>query len=100
MKEKPGNTDRFHLLGAISGKHALMAKLLYGCGLRLMECIRLRINNIDFGQGLILVHGGKGGKDRTTMLPKNLQKEVEMQIAAVKKLLCKLVSIKRQVAIY
>ncbi|OGR25250.1 MAG: hypothetical protein A2277_08360 [Desulfobacterales bacterium RIFOXYA12_FULL_46_15] len=74
------------MLGAISGKHALMAKLLYGCGLRLMECIRLRINNIDFGQGLILVHGGKGGKDRTTMLPKNLQKEIEMQIAAVKKL--------------
>jgi len=74
------------LLGAMSGKHALMAKLLYGCGLRLMECIRLRINNIDLGQGLIFVRGGKGGKDRTTMLPKNLHKEVERQIAAVKKL--------------
>lgn len=74
------------LLGNMSGKHALMAKLLYGCGLRLMECIRLRLKDIDLGQGLIFVRGGKGGKDRTTILPKNLQKELEKQIAAVKAL--------------
>ncbi|MGA1871819.1 MAG: tyrosine-type recombinase/integrase [bacterium] len=53
-----------------------MAKLLYGSGLRLLECIRLRIKDMDFGQGLIFVRGGKGGKDRTTILPRNLHTEI------------------------
>jgi integrase len=44
----------------ISGTHALMAKLLYGAGLRLMECVRLRIQDIDFGQNIFYVRGGKG----------------------------------------
>ena len=74
------------LLAAISGKHALMAKVLYGGGLRLMECIRLRVQDVDFGQGLIFIRGGKGGKDRTTILPKNLQDELQRQIQAVKAL--------------
>ncbi|MEN6474600.1 MAG: integron integrase [Syntrophaceae bacterium] len=74
------------LIGAIEGKHALMAKLLYGSGLRLMECIRLRVQNVDFSQGLIFVRGGKGGKDRTTILPKNLKEELYQQIEAVKRL--------------
>ncbi len=51
-----------------------------------MECIRLRVQDVDFGQGLIFVRGGKGGKDRTTILPKNLQDELFKQIQAVKKL--------------
>lgn len=72
------------LLAAITGKHGLMAKLLYGGGLRLMECIRLRVQDVDFGQGLIFIRGGKGGKDRTTILPKNLQDELQKQIQAVK----------------
>jgi len=74
------------LLGAMTGKHALMAKLLYGGGLRLLECIRLRIQDVDFGQGLIFVRGGKGGKDRTTILPVNLQEELRRQVEAVKAL--------------
>jgi integron integrase len=74
------------LLAAMTGKHALMAKLLYGGGLRLMECIRLRVQDIDFGQGLIFIRGGKGGKDRTTVLPKNLQNELQKQVQAVKTL--------------
>ncbi len=74
------------LLAAITGKHALMAKLLYGGGLRLMECIRLRVQDVDFGQGLIFIRGGKGGKDRTTILPKNLADELQRQIQAVKAL--------------
>ncbi|MCX5818858.1 MAG: integron integrase [Deltaproteobacteria bacterium] len=74
------------LLAAMEGKSALMAKLLYGSGLRLMECIRLRVQDIDFGQNLIFVRGGKGGKDRTTILPKNLCDEMLKQIAAVKSL--------------
>jgi len=74
------------LLSVIEGKPALMAKLIYGSGMRLMECIRLRVQDIDFGQGLIFVRGGKGGKDRTTILPKNLRDEMLRQIAAVKTL--------------
>ncbi|MGV8058287.1 MAG: integron integrase [Smithellaceae bacterium] len=74
------------LIAAMEGKPALMAKLLYGSGLRLMECIRLRIQDIDFGQNLIFVRGGKGGKDRTTLLPQNLRDEILRQIAAVKSL--------------
>jgi len=57
------------VLGNMEGTHRLMAQLLYGCGLRLMECIRLRMQDIDFGQGRIFVRGGKGGKDRTVVLP-------------------------------
>ena len=63
-----------------------MAKLLYGGGLRLMECIRLRVKDLDFGQGLISIRGGKGGKDRTTILPKNVQDELLKQVQAVKAL--------------
>jgi len=74
------------LLGLMEGKPALMAKLIYGSGMRLMECLRLRIQDIDFGQNLIFVRGGKGGKDRTTILPKNLREEMLRQIAAVKSL--------------
>jgi integron integrase len=74
------------LLAIIEGKPALMAKLIYGSGMRLMECIRLRVQDVDFGQNLIFVRGGKGGKDRTTILPKNLQDEMLRQIAAVKTL--------------
>jgi integrase len=68
---------------AITGKHSLMAKILYGAGLRLMECNRLRVQDVDFGQGLIFVRGGKGGKDRTTILPKNLQDELRRHIEEI-----------------
>ena len=74
------------LLAAMTGRHALMARLLYGSGLRLLECIRLRIQDVDFGQNLIFVRGAKGGKDRTTILPRNLGAELEAQIEAVKAL--------------
>ncbi len=74
------------LLAAMTGRHALMARLLYGGGLRLLECIRLRIQDVDFGQNLIFVRGGKGGKDRTTILPRNLRDELQAHIEAVKAL--------------
>ena len=74
------------LLATMEGKTALMAKLLYGSGLRLMECIRLRVQDVDFGQNLLFIRGGKGGKDRTTMLPQNLRDEMQTQIKAVKSL--------------
>lgn len=57
------------LLNSMEGTCRLMAQLTYGCGLRLMECIRLRIQDVDFGQGRVFIRGGKGGKDRTVVLP-------------------------------
>jgi integrase len=54
----------------LSGTHRLMAILLYGSGLRLTECIRLRVKDVDFGYNQIVVRDGKGKKDRVTMLPK------------------------------
>jgi integron integrase len=79
-------TEVQRLLAAMEGKPALMAKLIYGSGMRLMECIRLRVQDIDFGQNLIFIRGGKGGKDRTTILPKNIRDEMIQQVAAVKAL--------------
>jgi integrase len=57
------------ILDGMSGTPWLMAMLLYGAGLRLMECCRLRIKDIEFSQNQILIRDGKGGKDRYTMLP-------------------------------
>ena len=61
------------LLAQMEGTHRLMAQLTYGCGLRLMECIRLRIQDVDFGQGKVFVRGGKGSKDRTVPLPESIR---------------------------
>ena len=60
-----------------------MAKLIYSTGLRLMECIRLRIQDVDFGQKNIYVRAGKGAKDRVTVLPPNLTDELHQHIARV-----------------
>ena len=68
----------------MSGTHLLMARLIYGSGIRLMECIRLRIQDVDFGQGQIYVRDGKGGKDRTTYLPKMVADELSQHIERVK----------------
>jgi integrase len=62
-----------------------MARLLYGCGLRLMECLRLRVKDIDFEQRQIVVREGKGEKDRLTMLPASLVEPLKDQIAFVQK---------------
>ncbi|MCK5099949.1 MAG: integron integrase, partial [Desulfobacteraceae bacterium] len=59
--------------------HLLMAKLLYGCGLRLMECLRLRIQDINFSSDKIYVRGLKNGKDRVVMLPESLRDDLLQQ---------------------
>ena len=60
------------VLGRMEGAHGLMARLLYGTGMRLMECVRLRVKDVDFERAEILVRDGKGAKDRVTMLPQSL----------------------------
>ena len=69
------------LLAAMDGRAWLIASLLYGSGMRLMECLRLRVKDIDFARFEIIIRDGKGGKDRRTMLPRSLieplQREVE-----------------------
>jgi integron integrase len=57
------------VLAALQGTNRLMASLMYGAGLRLMECVRLRVKDVDFDGGSIRVRDGKGRKDRVTMLP-------------------------------
>lgn len=60
------------VLDHLDGQHKLFAALLYGCGLRLMEGLRLRVKDVDFDHHVIVVRDGKGGKDRVVMLPRTL----------------------------
>jgi integron integrase len=77
--------DEVHKIFAhLHGTYRLMAGLLYGSGLRLMECVRLRVKDIDFGYLRITVRDGKGAKDRITMLPVNLAKPLEQHLIKVK----------------
>jgi integron integrase len=64
------------ILDRLDGDSRLMASLMYGAGLRLMECLRLRVQDIDFSRNEILVRDGKGGKDRITMLPQSLKQDL------------------------
>ena len=72
------------VLAKLSGPRWLMAGLLYGAGLRLSECLRLRVKDIDFGQNLIVVREGKGDKDRITMLPQNLKEPLRQHLVKVR----------------
>ncbi len=74
------------LLAQLRGVHALMAGLLYGSGLRLMECLRLRVKDVDFAYRQILVRDGKGEKDRVTMLPERLVQTLHAQLGEAKRL--------------
>jgi integrase len=60
------------VMGSVSGTYVLMAKVLYGTGLRLMECLRLRVKDLDFAQQQIVVRDGNGMEDRVTMRPASL----------------------------
>lgn len=71
------------VLEHLTGVHHLMASLLYGAGLRLMECIRLRVKDVDFGYQQIIVRDGKGEKDRRTILPSILAEPLRRQIERV-----------------
>lgn len=66
------------------GTVSLMARLLYGTGMRLMECVRLRVKDLDFERNQIVIREGKGQKDRVTMLPRTVQEELRRHLERVK----------------
>jgi integron integrase len=70
----------------LNGIHWLMGQLLYGAGLRVMECVRLRVKDVDFGYRQIIVRDGKGHKDRVTMLPEIIVDELKRHLERVKKI--------------
>ena len=74
------------VLGEMNGIHLLMAKLLYGGGLRLMECVRLRVQDLDFERSLIYLRAAKGGKDRSTLFPRAIHDEMKRHIEKVRRL--------------
>ena len=73
------------VIGNLKGDKWLMANLMYGAGLRLMECLRLRVHDIDFASNQITVRDGKGNKDRVTMLPNVLKQPLREHLKNVRK---------------
>jgi integron integrase len=74
------------VMGLLSDEYELMAKLLYGSGLRLMECVRLRVKDLDFDQHQLIVRHGKGLEDRITMLPGSLIMPLQAHLRHVKRM--------------
>lgn len=74
------------VIDTLSGPKWIMVNLLYGSGLRLMECVRLRVKDIDFEYGNIVIRDGKGKKDRVTVLPEKLKEKLEQHLEKVEKL--------------
>jgi integron integrase len=74
------------VLGQLEGPHRLIALLLYGSGMRLIECLRLRVKDVEWDLNQIVVRGGKGDKDRRTMLPKSCRNRLEEHLASVREL--------------
>lgn len=74
------------ILSRMSGVTALMAGLLYGSGLRLLECARLRVKDVDFSAGQLLVRNGKGNRDRVTLLPGRLRGPLQAHLEAVRRM--------------
>lgn len=72
------------IIGQMSGSAALVCRLLYGSGLRLLEALQLRVQDVEFARGEIHVRGGKGGRDRVTMLPVVLQGSLRSQLEGVR----------------
>ncbi len=72
------------LLKALPDKYRLFFQFVYGTGLRLMEALRLRVKDVDFERGQIIVRGGKGDKDRVTMLPESLRSALQQHLERVR----------------
>lgn len=74
------------VLGELSGASQLVALVLYGSGVRLLEALRLRVKDVDFGRGELVVRGGKGAKDRVTVLPERVREPLARHLAQVRQL--------------
>ena len=72
------------LLAAMKDTYQLMARLLYGTGMRLMECIRLRVKDVEFERNQLIVREGKGQKDRVTVLPSSIKPALQDHLARIK----------------
>ena len=79
-------TEARAILAHLKGDYCLMAELLYGSGLRLLECVRLRIKDIDFGYRRITVCDGKGLRDRITVLPERLRHPLQLHLQRVREI--------------
>ncbi|MCI1208179.1 MAG: integron integrase [Treponema sp.] len=78
--------EAFAVLNNLDGTKQLIASLLYGTGMRLNECLTLRIQDIDFGNNEITIRNGKGAKDRRTMLPQALRKKLQQHMIKVRQI--------------
>ena len=76
----------FQLFDHLNGTSLLMAQIIYGCGLRLSECVKLRVKDIDFEQSCLTVRSGKGDKDRLTVLPESLKNDLREHLHGVREL--------------
>lgn len=74
------------VISALRGTHKLMAEVMYGCGLRVIECVRLRVKDVDFGMNQIVVRDGKGKKDRITILPQKIKEAMQKHLIQVQRL--------------
>jgi integrase len=74
------------ILANLDSPFDLIVKIFYGCGLRLFECIGLRVQCLNFDAGLVTVHDGKGQKDRTVPLPQTIVPELRDHVMALKEL--------------
>lgn len=79
-------TEIDKIFDAIDEQYLLIVQLLYGCGLRLFECLSLRVNCLNIDEGILTVHDGKGKKDRTVPLPKSLHGAMCKQLEVVRDL--------------
>lgn len=80
------HAEAMAVIDGLDGSYRLMALLMYGAGLRVMECCRLRIKDVDFGMNELLVRDGKGGKDRRTLLPASTVAGLRLQVERVQRL--------------
>ena len=72
------------ILLQMEGRQQLIGRLLYGTGMRILECLRLRVKDVDFARSEILIRDGKGFKDRVTMLPRALHAPLQAHLRAIK----------------
>jgi len=81
LPEVLSQTEVAALLAAVEPELSCLARLIYGTGMRLMEALRLRVKDLDFERGCVVVREGKGGKDRVLMLPASLEKDLRDALA-------------------